>query len=186
MGKKKKKGAKVGAIDKKTVGYVLAGVLLAVVVYKVGTKLVENYKNGIGVSVKKVRFKFTGSLIKFSLFGFDINIPKYATWLVDAQIRNDNAIGGQVQGFDGYLMYGAPPGGVNIAPLKANPFNLAGNSTVTTTIQIDQDLTSLPLTAKGIVAKIRSGEYKKVFIAGSLRTSYGNVKIAQEVSLLSA
>lgn len=180
MGKKSKKKG-IG-----TVGLLLTGAVLAFVAYQVASKFVENYENGIGVSIKKVRFKFTGSLISFSLFGKQINIPQYATWFIEAQIRNDNAIGGNIQGFDGWINYGLPPNGIQVAPLKAGNFQLPARGTVTPVFQIDQDLLSVPLVVKNIVAKIKAGEYKKVFIAGKLRTSLGAVNVAQEVSLLSA
>lgn len=167
-------------------GLMAVGVVIALLGTGFVNNLVEDYQNNIGVTIKKVRFKFTGSLFSFQLFGKTIKIPKYASWFIETQIRNDNAFGGTVQGFDGFLRYGSGANAVNVAPLKATQFALPGKSTATPTFQLDQDLFGLPVVAKDIVSKIKDGQYKKIFVAGKLRTTLGSVDIEQEVSLLSA
>lgn len=190
MGKGKKRKSKIGKIDRRlvTAGLIGAGVLIAVFGQRLFTKLAENYANGVGVTIKKVRVKFSGSVLSFTIPFTDIkiNIPKNVTWLLDTQIRNDNPIGGKILGFDGEIRYGAGQDGVDIAPLTAPQFQLPARGTVTPTIEINQDIWTAPGTVKQIVSKIRDQVYKKVFIVGDLRTSFGKVGISQEVSLLAA
>ncbi len=183
MGKKKERRANQRLI---AVGLVLVGVLVTVLGGGLVKNLVEDYQNNIGVTIKKVRFKFTGSLLSFQIFGKQVNIPRYATWFIETEIRNDNLVGATVQGFDGWLRYGSGSNAVNVAPLTATQFAIPGKSVENPVFQINQDLLNLPLVGKELVSKIKAGEYKKIYVAGKLRTSVGSVDIEQEVSLLEA
>lgn len=132
-------------------------------------QLVEDYANNIGVTFRKVRIKWAG-LTKPTTFNFNFELD----------VRNDNALGGQVKGFAGKLLLGKQ-NGYNLGNLNIAPFNLAANATTEVDVVLQLDLL---IAGPQIYEAIKAEDYfKKLWIIGILDTSFGPVDIEQEVSI---
>lgn len=132
-------------------------------------QLVEDYANNIGVTFRKVRIKWAG-----------LTQPTSFNFLFDLDVRNDNAIGGQVKGFIGKLLLGRTDG-YDLGNLNIAPFNLAANTTTEVEVALQIDLL---VAGPQIYEAIKAEDYfKKLWIIGKLDTTFGMVDIKQEVSI---
>lgn len=155
--------------NQRNLGLIAAGIALAVFGGNFLKRKVEQFINGIG-------FKFSDVKVKI-VSGVKLRISGMLT------VTNQNSIGGSVTAFDGWLKYGKT--GSQIAPIHVNGFQLppkgSASSPFTTEIQL-LDLASNVLT---LVTSVINGSYKKLWLSGSLKTSFIAIPVETEIGLLS-
>lgn len=134
------------------------------------TQEVEDYANGLGFKVKGFRPSWK------------LSDPLAVKLEIDIDIRNDNNIGGQVLGFDGWITWGED--GAKLGDLDVDPFDLQANGHINkTTWEV-----RVPLLTVGadVQAQIAEGNWQQLpWLDGELLTSYGGVGIKQGMIKLS-
>lgn len=141
-------------------------------------RLIEDFQNNIGFTIIKVKIGFSGSIISV----FNINIPSALRFTIQSEIRNANPVGGQVLGFNGRITYGK--GGPLLATVTNTGFDLPPNQTTKADFYTDVSFLSMPQSVREIVAQVRTGQIKNVFVVGTLSTSYGNVQIENQYGIV--
>ena len=159
--KSKKKG--IG-----TVGLVLLGVGIAVFGSRIFGGLVDKYVNGLS-------FMFSG--VKFKIQNFKLIVTGKLT------IANQNKTGGSFNGFSGSLKYGR--NGQQIAPVNVQGFPLPAQSSGSTTFISEIPIANLVGNLINVVNAIIDGSLKKLWLTGSLNTTFINIPVDTEISVLS-
>lgn len=140
------------------------------VAYKFLHEEVENYENGLGVTIKGFKPKWS------------LSDPLNLYLNIDIDIRNDNHIGGQVLGFDGFITWGKD--GAKLGALTVNPFDLRANGHVNKSTWIVKiGLLSAP---QAVVTQAQSGDWSQLpWLDGDIKTSYGKVTVKDPMVKLS-
>lgn len=158
----------------------LLGALAALFALGGFERLVEHFDNNIGFTVKKVRLGFSGTLINI----FGLNIPSNLRFTIQTEIRNANPVGGQVLGFNGRITYGKD--GPLLATINNGGFALPPNAVTPADFYADVSFLSMPQSVRELVAQIRAGQVKNVFVVGTLSTNYGNVDIENQYGIVTS
>lgn len=125
---------------------------------------------------KKVRVKWTGTI---KILG--ITIPTGVSVVTELRITNKNPVGGTVNSFKGNLRFGQ--GGTIILPLNSLAFDIASGETVDLDLESPVNVLTASSTLKQIWSKIIRGEIKKLWMDGTLVTSYGTYEPAAEIPI---
>lgn len=157
----------------------LAGAALAVFGSGWIARLTEDFANGIGVTIRKMKFKFTGNL--FTIPILNVKVPRSLTIFTSVTIRNSNPVGGKVKSTDLRISYGK--GGTYLAPIKSGEFTLSGNSSADVEFTSDLNLVTTPQAVAQVVKQAADGTLKKLWVSGTLNTTFGPVPIDQEVPI---
>jgi hypothetical protein len=123
---------------------------------------IENYDNNLGVKPRGFRPQWR------------IADPLAVTMEIDIDIRNDNRIGGQVLGFDGFITWGKD--GAKLGALTVQPFDLRANGHINESTWVVR----VPLlgVSQEVREQIQAGNWAQLpWLDGRLRTSYGPVTI---------
>ncbi len=170
--------------DIKLVSIAFLGGILFLVASQLGFgRAVDKFIEGVAFTFLKSKFKFTGSLVNFNFLGLNINIPKYLSIHLLCRISNQNPIGGTINPSILKLSYGNE-GGVFLTNFNLPQFSLAANSVADNVdFSIDLELTSFPLQVVEVFKKIKNGEYRKLWISGTVSTSFAPIPVSQAVEI---
>lgn len=155
--------------NQRNLGLIAAGIAIAVFGGNFLERKVDQFIAGIG-------FKFSDLKVKI-VSGVKLRIIGTLT------VINQNAIGGTVTGFDGWLKYGAK--GNNIAPIHVNGFQLPAKGQASSPFTTEIQLFNLASNVLTLVQAIIGGQYKKLWLSGSLKTSFIAIPVETEIGLLS-
>lgn len=164
MGKKKKKSDDL----KKYLpaAALVGGVLIAVFGRKWFESATDKFVAGIGVKFSNLKLKIVGI----------VNLQVTAIMLV----TNTNSIGGKVINFTGVLKYGK--NGAAIMPLNVQQFNLPANGTASAQVIAQIGIAQLGSNIYTVVKSIIDGSLKKLWLTGTLQTTFAPIPIDTEIT----
>ena len=167
MAKKEKKGGK--KLKRfLPVLLVLGGAALAIYGRDWLSNFIDEFVAGIGFKVRKVRLKFR------NVTNIDITL--------ESTITNKNPIGGTATAFDGKLTFGI--GGPLLTTLSLPaPIQLPANGSVDANILATVNLFTLGASVQAIVSQIQAGTFRKLWLEGTLKTSFAALPISSEVTI---
>ncbi len=149
---------------------ILAGVALAIFGGNFLKSKIEKFLNGIGYSFSNVRLKIV-NITKLQVTG-------------TLTVKNQNGIGGTVDYFKGNLKYGQ--GGNNIIPIEVSGFQLPARGSASANFMSEIPILQLATNILDVVNAVASGQLKKLWLTGSLKTSFIAIPVDTEISVLSA
>lgn len=167
MGKSKKKSG-----WKKYLPFILVGGGAALVLFgqQFFKRATDNFIAGIGYKFHNIKLKIIG-LSTLRVTGV-------------MTITNTNPVGGKVKSFTGALTYGRNGG--QLVPVNVASFNLPANGSADAQIISEVSLLSLAGSVIQVVQQIVGGDYKKLWLKGTLDTSFALIPIDTEITPFSA
>lgn len=164
MAKKSKKNKDL----KKFLPLLLIGAGAAIVIFgqKWFSDATDKFVSGIGYKFNKLKFKFSGLTM--------LRVTAVMT------VINQNSIGGKVESFNGSLKYGR--NGQQIVPIYVNQFNLPANGQAQANIISDINVLQLGGSLVTVVQQIIGGDYKKLWLTGTLKTSFASIPVDTEIT----
>lgn len=145
------------------------GIVIAVYGQELLNKFTGEFINGIGYKFKNAKFKLINGFTKL----------RFTCTMV---ITNKNPLGGKVNSFEGKLTYGR--NGSEIVPINVGTFNLPPNGSAEAQVISEVALLSLASNVQNVVMAVIDGNWKKLWIKGQLKTTFVNIPIDSEASLL--
>ncbi len=98
-------------------------------------------------------------------------------------VKNRNPIGGTVNSFEGKIKYGK--NGQEILPVNLAGFSLPPKGSASSTFTSEIQLGQLGANILSLVTSIISGNLKKLWLTGTLRTSFISIPVDDEISVFS-